>query len=115
MSMQIIRASFKKVKAKKKPGWKQREEEYAAWLKSHGIDSKAKKKETFEAYKAPKTIHRETPNYPSLPFSGAPCTKPERQVYTGTMIKGIGTMHKSNAVPIFSDEQAVEIATMRRG
>jgi len=24
-------------------------------------------------------------------------------------------MHKSNAVPVFSDEQAIEIATMRRG
>jgi len=35
-------------------------------------------------------------------------------VYTGTKIKGIGTMHKSNAVPIFSDEEAVAIATMRR-
>jgi hypothetical protein len=31
------------------------------------------------------------------------------------MVKGIGTMHKSNAVPIFSDEQAVDIAKMRRG
>lgn len=36
------------------------------------------------------------------------------KVYTGTKIKGIGTMHKSNAVPIFSDEQAVEISQMRR-
>ena len=35
--------------------------------------------------------------------------------YTGTKIKGIGTMHKSNAVPVFSDEQAVEISRMRRG
>jgi hypothetical protein len=35
-------------------------------------------------------------------------------VYTGTKIKGIGTMHKSNAVPIFSDEEAVAIANMRR-
>lgn len=34
--------------------------------------------------------------------------------YTGTKIKGIGTMHKSNAVPIFSDEDAVDIARMRR-
>ena len=34
--------------------------------------------------------------------------------YTGTKVKGIGTMHKSNAVPIFSDEQAVEISRMRR-
>ena len=34
--------------------------------------------------------------------------------YTGTKIKGIGTMHKSNAVPIFSDEEAVDISKMRR-
>ena len=36
------------------------------------------------------------------------------KVYTGDKIKGIGTMHKSNAVPIFSDEEAVAIANMRR-
>ena len=29
-------------------------------------------------------------------------------------IIGIGTMHKSNAVPIFSDEEARDISTMRR-
>jgi hypothetical protein len=34
--------------------------------------------------------------------------------YTGTKVKGIATMHKSNAVPIFSDEEAVDIAKMRR-
>jgi hypothetical protein len=34
--------------------------------------------------------------------------------YTGTKIKGIGTMHKSNAVPVFSDEEAVAISQMRR-
>jgi len=36
------------------------------------------------------------------------------KVYTGTKVKGIATMHKSNAVPIFSDEEAVDIAHMRR-
>ena len=35
-------------------------------------------------------------------------------VYTGTKVKGIATMHKSNAVPVFSDEQAVDISKMRR-
>lgn len=35
-------------------------------------------------------------------------------VYTGTKVKGIGTMHKSNAVPIFSDEEARDISSMRR-
>ena len=35
--------------------------------------------------------------------------------YTGTLIKGIATMHKSNAVPIINEEQAHEVARMRRG
>ena len=39
---------------------------------------------------------------------------PAAKVYTGTKIRGIGTMHKSNAVPIFSDEEAQDIARMRR-
>lgn len=37
------------------------------------------------------------------------------KTYTGDKIIGIATMHKSNAVPVFSDEQAVEISRMRRG
>ena len=57
---------------------------------------------------------RETPKIASLPFSGGVCTKAPEKVYTGTKIKGIGTMHKSNAVPIFSDEEAQDIAKMRR-
>jgi hypothetical protein len=28
---------------------------------------------------------------------------------------GIGTMHKSNMVPIFNDQAAKDISTMRRG
>lgn len=43
-----------------------------------------------------------------------PALKLKDKVYTGTKIKGIGTMHKSNAVPIFSDDEAVAIAHMRR-
>ncbi len=57
---------------------------------------------------------RETPKIDSLPFTGGPCTKAPQKVYTGTKVKGIGTMHKSNAVPIFSDEEAIDISKMRR-
>jgi hypothetical protein len=39
--------------------------------------------------------------------------KPSKQ-YTGTKVKGIATMHKSNAVPVFSDEEAIDISKMRR-
>jgi hypothetical protein len=53
-------------------------------------------------------------NIPSR-VTGGGSTAPVHKVYTGNKILGIGTMHKSNAVPIFSDEQAVEISRMRRG
>jgi hypothetical protein len=47
--------------------------------------------------------------------TGGNATLAAPKVYTGTKVKGIATMHKSNAVPVFSDEEAVEISKMRRG
>ena len=40
---------------------------------------------------------------------------PVERKYTGTLIKGVATMHKSNAVPVFNDNQYKDVATMRRG
>jgi hypothetical protein len=57
---------------------------------------------------------RETPKVESQDTGWVPCVKVKDNEYTGTKIKGIGTMHKSNAVPVFSDEEAIEISTMRR-
>lgn len=72
----------------------------------------------FEKY-VPKTTAyiRETPNYPSVSLapSADSCAKPTRVEYTGTLVKGIATMHKSNAVPIINDQEAKDIANMRRG
>lgn len=51
------------------------------------------------------------------PTSDAICSngnKRESVKYTGTLTKGIATMHKSNAVPITSGEQAIEVSSMRR-
>lgn len=89
-------------------------------LKKHGIEQeeRRRKRALSSGYYAPKSepFRRDTgPKIPSLdPTNMAPCLKAPDKVYTGTLIKGIGTMHKSNAVPIFSDEEAVEIAKMRR-
>jgi len=46
--------------------------------------------------------------------TGGNATLKEPKVYTGTKVKGIATMHKSNAVPVFSDEEAIDISRMRR-
>jgi hypothetical protein len=66
-------------------------------------------------YKLSAPVGRETQKIASLDtgHSGAVRTKGIPQ-YTGTKVLGIGTMHKSNAVPIFSSEEAVSISTMRR-
>lgn len=37
-----------------------------------------------------------------------------QQEYTGTAM-GLATMHKSNTVPVFDPQHAIEIARMRRG
>lgn len=39
---------------------------------------------------------------------------PREKVYTGTSILGIATSHKSNLIPVFSAEHAVDLAHMRR-
>jgi len=56
-----------------------------------------------------------TAHIPSRSTGLQVATAAPTKVYTGTKVKGIATMHKSNAVPVFSDEEAVEISKMRRG
>jgi hypothetical protein len=55
-----------------------------------------------------------TAHIPSRDTGAGNATLKAPKVYTGTKVKGIATMHKSNAVPVFSDEEAVEISKMRR-
>ena len=55
-----------------------------------------------------------TAHIPSRDTGGGSATLKPSNVYTGDKVKGIATMHKSNAVPVFSDEQAVDISKMRR-
>ncbi len=95
--------------------WNQKNKEWSAMSPTFSrkkLDPKAKIEKSFPTYSPPPG--RETKHIASLPFTGGPCVKVPEKVYTGTKVKGIGTMHKSNAVPIFSDEEAVEISKMRR-
>lgn len=66
-------------------------------------------------YKLTAPPGREKTYIPSLNSGLGVATMAAKKVYTGTKVKGIATMHKSNAVPVFSDEEAVEISRMRRG
>jgi len=74
-------------------------------------------KHTAKAGTVPKLsipAERNVRQYPSLDTGHGNATKAAPQVYTGDKIVGIATMHKSNMVPVFSNNEAKEIATMRR-
>jgi hypothetical protein len=57
---------------------------------------------------------REPQAIPSRDSGVGVAARRDAPVYTGDKIKGIGTLHKSNAVPVFTDEEAVDLAHMRR-
>jgi hypothetical protein len=95
-------------------------DEWRAIKEKHGVEDHERKRQ--RAMKAePLTYKLSAPpgrgstiHIPSRDTGGTATLAPAK-VYTGTKVKGIATMHKSNAVPVFSDEEAVEISKMRRG
>ena len=54
--------------------------------------------------------------YPSVIRTGlAICSKQQSRTYSGEQkLLGIATLHKSNMVPVFAKQDAVDIANMRR-
>jgi hypothetical protein len=96
-------------------------EDWHKLQKKYGIEQEQRKQRSAldrSIYQPPKLFYRgmDVPRIPSLNsgIDSAAATKVPPKVYTGTKIKGIGTMHKSNAVPIFTDDEAKDIANMRR-
>ncbi len=82
------------------------------------VFGRKKLKREFEPFKQEnKTYQREVPYYPSWtqPANKAlsnPTPRKERPIYTGTLITGIATMHKSHAVPVISQQEAEDISKM---
>lgn len=103
-----------KSKPKLKP--KKEREEYQTWLAKHQVPITKKVMRNVQPWTyelAPPA--RQTQKIPSLNASmmGSATLQPKK-VYTGDKILGIGTLHKSNAVPVFSAEEAEDMAKMRR-
>lgn len=97
---------------KRKPNKKMLEAQarHEAWLASKGITTRTKLKGV-EHVNLREGIHENAKLTNGVAGNGA---KKAANVYTGDYIMGIATMHKSNAVPVTSREQAVDSATMRR-
>ena len=92
-------------------------DDYLAYRQGKAPNRNKVEKE-FKPYAPSEPYVRNTTQYPSLQTSNTipgACAKRESQKYTGDLIVGIGTMHKSNAVPIMrGTKQAEELASMRR-
>ena len=96
------------------------EESWKKLLKAQGIESEDRKRT--RALKAEPLTYKlsapagrgNTNHIPSLNSGASVATLAPAKVYTGTKVMGIATMHKSNAVPVFSDEEAIDISRMRR-
>jgi hypothetical protein len=108
---------FASADAKRKS--EQLDKEWQDLQKRWGVEAEEKKrKRALEAEPLSYTLSvpagRSTAHIKSLGQDSGVATLAQPKVYTGTKVKGIATMHKSNAVPVFSDEQAIDISKMRR-
>ena len=66
-------------------------------------------------YAGSELSHRSsTRDIPSLDTGLGDTAKKQSPIYTGDAMIGIGQMHKSNAIPIFKQEDAEALAHMRR-
>lgn len=116
--MLIYTNTKSKVKSKLKS--KAERDSYALWCKKHGINPEGSRRKKTVECSSPVVVtgayRRETTKGKSL---GSFCTGPvtvnnTTKVYTGDKMLGIAAMHKSNLVPVFTDESAVDISHMRR-
>lgn len=117
----IIYGHIRKSKPKKLT--KVQQAEYDAWCRKVGIGTGTKKvtKTTFKSTgKFPKlTIpaDRDPKQYKSVDtgVQVANWNKKDKVTqYTGDKMIGIGTLHKSNGIPVFNDTEAKDMAKMRR-
>lgn len=105
-------------KSKKKKIQKKQAEQYQQWLDSvNSLKTSFSSRNTTIQKKIPIPKippGRETKHYPSLQTNEYDTFRKQDKVYTGDKMMGIGTLHKSNAVPIFTDQEAKDQANMRR-
>ena len=97
------------------------DESWKELLKRQGLELEEKKRKRAMSAESLTSVYslkipegrNTTAHIKSVDTGGNATLKPVKQ-YTGTKIVGIATMHKSNAVPVFSNEEAVSISNMRR-
>ena len=95
------------------------EESWKELQKRWGIEQEEKKRNRAlkaPAYKPSEPYRRDTgPRIESKPDTVGVAVRPADKVYTGDAMLGVSVLHKSNGVPVFRQEDAIDISKMRRG
>lgn len=107
---------MKKIKFKSAEQKRQYQELQQSWeeLKSRHKTKPIRAQSADWVYSLSAPSNRQAQKIQSLVTPGGNTAAKQPMMYTGDKIKGIGVMHKSNLVPIFTDDQAKDIASMRR-
>jgi len=95
----------------------QQRAEWNALLKKYEIGSakiKCVSNKTFSMKSNELFDDRSTRHIPSLNSNYGDTFRKQTPQYTGDAMLGISTLHKSNAIPIFSQKDAEDAARMRR-
>ena len=85
-----------------------RKKAYDAW------SSKKSKPMVFKPLRHSFSYRGDDVHYASADSGGCATAKSDSPSYTGTLVKAIGTMPKSNAVPVIDQQQMKDLASMRR-
>lgn len=89
-------------------------QEHEAWLRKRGLHSDQLKDRPKMKFKTESELWIRQPDLPATSDTIGNGYKKQENSYTGSLITGIATMHKSNAVPVINKKQAEEISRMRR-
>ena len=120
MTMHLLPAYYTTTKTSSRKAKPKLPSKHDAWLLKNGLhlsQIKSKKgvdKNWKKAYTESMMVDRT--DYVSSGFGNGRTSKPAEKVYSGERkLLGIATMHKSNLVPVFEKQDAIDIAKMRRG
>jgi len=80
------------------------------------VEQDTRRASKFTAWKPSAPVYRgsDQPKIASLPCTGEICARAPDKVYTGDKMLGITVLHKSCLQPVFSQQEAIDAATMRR-
>jgi hypothetical protein len=112
------RAKFKYASAEHKRQALELEQSWTELKQRHASKTVApttNKQNKMKKYKLEIPASRVTPHIPSLNSGVGNAVKKNALMYTGSSMIGIAVQHKSCLQPVFSQQEAKESATMRRG